>query len=150
MLTRHGTNKTGHGPACDCKSPTKRAVSESPTTPSARRAASYTRPTPGVLPGHLCPRCSAGLAARQRPPRSLHLTCPPPLHAEAPARGPPSNYDCSDQPEPAAAPAAVRAGGGGGQRGRKPVASARRLPGQRQRQTPSSAAQPPPRGIQAE
>ena len=36
------------------------------------------------------------------------------------------------------------------QRGRKPAASARRLPGQLQRQTRPPATQPPPRGIQTE
>ena len=56
------------------------------------------------------------------------------------------HYDCTDQPaeaQPVQAAACF-------QRGRKLTASAHRLPGQRQRQTRSSAAQPPPRGIQAE
>jgi hypothetical protein len=39
------------------------------------------------LPGHLCPPRSASLAARQRPPGPHQLGCPPPLHAQALARG---------------------------------------------------------------
>jgi len=59
----------------------------SPTTPSLVTP-HHTRPTPGLLPGHLCPPRSAGLAARQQPPGPLKLGCPPPLHAQALAQGP--------------------------------------------------------------
>jgi hypothetical protein len=114
-----------------------------------RHAESYDQRQVCCLPGHLCPPCSAGLAAGQRPPESSRLGCTPLLHAIAPARGPPSELRLRSAGS-STAPAAVRHRRWRCcQRGRKPSASARRLPGQRQRQTPS-AAQPPPRDIQAE
>jgi hypothetical protein len=112
-----------------------------PTTPSQGKQHN-TQPTPGLLP------CWAPLPAllnrsgcratisRIQPPGM------PPLSASE-SFCPPRALQLHRSAGSSTARAAVR-------RGRKPVASARRLPGQRQRQTGSSAAQPPPRGIQAE
>ncbi len=101
------------------------------------------------LRGH--PPCSIGLAAGQRPPGSSHLGCPRSLHATASARRPPAALRLhrsagSSTARPAVRRKRLRCC----QRGRKPAVPARRIPGQQQRQTPSSAAQPPPRDIQAE
>jgi hypothetical protein len=64
------------------------------------------------LPGHLCPPCSAGLAAGQQPPGSIHLGCPPPLIAKRQHEDHLQHYDCTDQP--AAAQPARPSGAGGG------------------------------------
>ena len=60
------------------------------------------------------------------------------------------HYDCTDQLAAAQQAPPSDAGGSAAARGRKPAASARRLPGPLQRQTRSPATQPPPQGIQAE
>jgi hypothetical protein len=101
------------------------------------------------LPGHLCPPRSAGLAARQQPPESLKLGCPPPLHAQALARGPLAAVRlhqavCSGTPHAAVRHLLRRCC----QRGRTPAAS-RRLPGQLQQQAPPTATRPPSFGIHA-
>ena len=117
-------------------------------------AATYTTNTRFCcLPGHLCLPCSTRLAAGQRPPGSSHLGCPTFRHATASARRPPAALPLHRSAGSSTARPAVR-----GrrrrlrccQRGRKPAVSERRIPGQQQRQTPSSAAQPPPRDIQTE
>jgi len=70
------TNKTGPGSTCACTSLTKRAASESPTTPAAGTLRRDDQRQGCRLPRHLCLPCSTGLAAGKRPSRSLHLGCP--------------------------------------------------------------------------
>jgi hypothetical protein len=79
---------------------------------------------------------SAGLAARQRPPGPLKLGCPPPLHAQALARGPLAAVQLHRTVGSGTARAAVRCRRRCCYpRGRTPATS-RRLPGQQQRQAP--------------
>ncbi len=146
MPTRRGTSRIALGWTFACTSCTTRADLAFPTTQSQGKQHN-TQPTPGLLP------CWAPLPAllnrsgcratisRIQPPGM------PPLSASKSfcTRNILGHYNCTDQP--AAAQPAPPSGAGVG---RKRAASARRLPGQRQRQTGSSAAQPPPRGIQAE
>jgi hypothetical protein len=165
MPTRHGTSRTSLGSTCGSMSRMTRAVSVSPTTPSSflflkeqikgiviisSRRIIHDKRQVCCLPGHLCPPCSAGLAARQRPPGPLKLGCPSPLHAQALARGPLAAVRLHRTLGSGTARAAVRRRWRRCcQRGRTPAAS-RRLPGQRQWQAPPTATRPPSFGIQTE
>ena len=92
-----------------------------------------------------------GTFARPGARPGLHLGCPPSLHPSASTRGALAALRLDRSAGSCPARAAVRRRRRRCcQCGRKPAASARRLQGQSQRQIRSSAAQPPPRGIQAE